>query len=674
MKHDHKDTHHDDHKHDHHQGHHQHMIEDFKRRFWVSLGATVPILVLSPMIQSVFSFSFSFSGDRYLLLAISSFVYFYGGWPFLKGLVSEMKDKAPGMMTLIGVAISIAYAYSGVVVLGLKGRVFFWELATLIDVMLLGHWIEMKSVAGASKALEKLAELMPKEAHRVRDDGRVEDIPLDQLEQGQKVRVKPGEKIPVDGTIADGESDLDESMITGESKPVDKKPGDTVVGGSVNGTGSLTVEVTKTGEDSYLSQVVKLVEEAGQSKSKAQGLADRAAFWLTTVAITVGLVTLGAWLILGKEFVFALERMVTVMVITCPHALGLAVPLVVAAITALAAHNGLLIRNRTAFEGARKLDEIVFDKTGTLTKGLFGVSDVVSLGDWDRDTLLTHASAVEQHSEHTIGKGIVREAQEKELKIPEAQDFNAIPGKGAKAKIDGQEIFVGNTSILEAAGIEDSKASQKAEDIASEGKTTVLVVAGKKVQGLIALADVIRDESRDAIRALKGTGIEIAMITGDNASTAKHVAETLELDTYFAEVLPEKKSEKIKALQEEGKKVAMVGDGVNDAPALAQADVGIAIGAGTDVAVETADIVLVEDDPRNVVDIISLSKVTNRKMKQNLFWAMGYNVVAIPLAAGVLYTAGIVLPPAGGAIVMSLSTVIVAINARLIRYDTQKAT
>ncbi len=657
-----------------HASHHAHMLEDFKKRFWISLGATVPVLVLSPMIQSLLGVSFGFAGDRYLLFAISSFIYFYGGWPFLTGLVDEIKKTRPGMMTLIAVAISVAYVYSSLVVFGLRGRVFFWELATLIDIMLLGHWIEMKSVMGASRALEELAKLMPKEAHLLQEDGTTEDVPLEELHQGDHVLVRPGEKIPVDGQITDGASEIDESMVTGESKPASKEQGDAVIGGSVNGTGSLTIRVEKTGEESYLSQVVNLVREAGQSKSRAQGLADKAAFWLTVIAITVGVVTLTAWLLLGREFVFALERMVTVMVITCPHALGLAVPLVVAMITAVSARHGLLIRNRTSFESARRLDVVVFDKTGTLTKGQFGVSDVVSLGDWSTDELLRDAASVEQNSEHTIARAIVDTAQEKGLQLTRVKDFASIPGKGATAKLDGWTVYLGNKGILEAAGIEGAEVTDQADRFAREGKTVVLVVTDKKVQGLIALADIIRDESRQAIRGLKALGIEVSMITGDNEATARYVAEELGLDSYFAEVLPDEKSEKIRTLQAEGRRVAMVGDGVNDAPALAQADVGIAIGAGTDVAVETADVVLVENDPRDVADIISLSQLTHRKMKQNLAWATGYNVIAIPLAAGVLSGIGIVLPPAGGALVMSLSTVIVAVNARLISYRKDHAT
>ncbi len=651
-----------------HAAHHAHMVEDFRRRFWISLAVTVPIVILSPMIQEIFGYRLTFPGDLWVLFALSTFVFFYGGWPFLKGLADELREWLPGMMTLIALAITVAYVYSSLVVFGLRGEVFFWELATLIDIMLLGHWIEMRSVMGASKALEDLAKLLPAEAHRIEADGSIRDVRLEELQAGDKVLVRPGERMPADGRIIDGQSEIDESMITGESRPVARKRDDQVIGGSVNGTGSLTIEVTRTGEDSYLSQVAKLVAQASASKSRAQGLADKAAFALTVIALVVGMVTLVVWLILGQPFVFALERMVTVMVITCPHALGLAVPLVVAMITAVSAHNGLLIRKRIQFENARNLDTVVFDKTGTLTKGQFGVSDVVGFSDWTQDDLLRKAASIEQNSEHTIARGIVREAQEEGLTLAGVTDFDSIPGQGAKATIEGQEVYVGNMRILETAGVDAGAISARVDEIASQGKTIVLVISDGRVQGLIALADIIREESRQAVAMLKNLNLQIAMITGDNEATARHVAKVLGLDTYFAQVLPDKKSEKIKELQGQGRRVAMVGDGVNDAPALAQADVGIAIGAGTDVAIETADVILVENDPRDVADVISLSRLTNRKMVQNLAWATGYNVIAIPLAAGVLYHYGIVLPSALGALVMSLSTIIVAINARLIRY------
>lgn len=651
-----------------HAAHHAHMLQDFKKRFWISLVVSIPVLILSPLIQSFLGYSLEFPGAMFILFALSSFVYFYGGWPFLKGLFDEMKKKQPGMMTLIGLAVSVAYVYSGLVVFGLKGEVFFWELVTLIDIMLLGHWIEMRSVMGASRALEELAKLMPSEAHLVLESGAVQEIKIEELKQGDKVLIKPGEKMPADGRIVEGESEVNEAMLTGESRPVDKKPGDQVVGGSVNGTGSLTVEVTKTGKDSYLFQVVELVRGASESKSRAQDIANKAAFWLTMIALTAGAITLISWLVFGKEFVFALERMVTVMVITCPHALGLAIPLVIAVITSLSAKNGLLIRQRTPFERARNLQTIVFDKTGTLTKGEFGVTDVIGLGDWKEDELLRKVASVEANSEHTIARGIVRRAKEKGLAFDAAEHFKAIPGKGAKATAEGEEIYVGNKSIVEKGRVNSDEAGKKAGELASQGKTPVFVVSRGKIQGLFALADIIREESKGAVKKLKEFGLEVAMITGDNAATAKYVADELGLDTYFAEVLPDKKSEKIKELQRQGKTVAMVGDGVNDAPALAQADVGIAIGAGTDVAVEAADVILVKNDPRNVVDVVALSRIAYRKTVQNLAWATGYNVFAIPLAAGVLYNYGIVLPPAIGALVMSLSTVIVAINARLISY------
>ncbi len=651
-----------------HGGHHAHMIEDFKRRFWVSLAATIPVLILSPFIQSVFHFSVRFPYDMFLLLAISTFIYFYGGFPFLKGLFGELKIKQPGMMTLIAVAISVAYFYSASVVFGLKGGIFFWELVTLIDVMLLGHWLEMRSVMGASDALGKLAELMPLEAHLILKDKSVKDIKVGELEKGDRILVRPGEKVPADGKVLDGESDISEALLTGESNPIDKKKNDTVIGGSLNGSGSLTIEVVKTGKDSYLSLVVELVRQSQQSKSKAQDFADKAAFWLTLIAITAGLATIAVWLMLEKDFVFALERMVTVMVITCPHALGLAIPLVVAVITGLLAQRGLLIQNRTAFENAYKLNTIVFDKTGTLTKGEFGVTDVISLGDWTESDLLRKAASVEINSQHSVGKAIVKDAKEKNLIFLDVKQFKSLHGKGVKAKIEGDEIYIGNERILKQTKVGWGQINEKVNQITSQGKTIAIVVSNDKVQGIIALADIIRNESRETVRKLKNLGFEVTMITGDNIATAEYVAEELGIDVHFAEVLPDKKARKIRQLQKQGKKVAMVGDGINDAPALAQADVGIAIGAGMDIAIKTADIVLVKNNPHNVVDVISLSRIMQKKMTQNLVWAAGYNVIAIPLAAGVLYYQGIILPPALGAVIMSLSTIIVALNAKLISY------
>jgi len=653
---------------EHHHDHHKHMLKDFQTRFWISLGITIPVLALSPMIQSFLGVSWDFPGRMWTLMILSSFIYIYGGWPFLKGSIGEMQNKQPGMMTLIALAITVAFVYSALVVFGVEGKVFFWELVTLIDVMLLGHWVEMRSVMGASKALEELAQLMPSTAHKVVSEEETEDVDIQELKQGDRVLVKPGEKIPVDGKIIKGESEVDESMITGESEPVVKKKDDEVIGGSVNGNGSLTIEVSKTGKDSYLNQMIELVEKSQQSKSKAQGFADRAAFWLTVIAVSVGILTLAAWIYYGKTFVFSLERMVTVMVITCPHALGLAIPLVIAVVTALSAKNGLLIRNRTAFEEARKIQTIMFDKTGTLTKGEFGVTDVISLSDWSEDKILKAAAAVEKESEHSIARGILQKAKENELDVPNSSGFKALPGKGAQAEVENEKILVGNKILLKNID-QDEDAVKNMEKLAEKGKTTVFVISDKKVRGVIGLSDLIRDESRRAVEELMKKGIEVAIITGDNKATAKFVAEELGIKTWFAGVLPDKKSEKVKQLQEEGKIVAMVGDGINDAPALAQADLGIAIGAGTDVAAETADVILVENNPMDVCHILNFSRITRRKMKQNLAWATGYNVIAIPLAAGVLYSYGIVLAPAVGALVMSLSTIIVAINARLVSYE-----
>ncbi|MGB8318426.1 MAG: copper-translocating P-type ATPase [Ignavibacteriaceae bacterium] len=661
----------DEHSGHNHSEHHGHMIEDFKRRFWISLAITIPILLLSPLVQQFLGLkeTLRFSGDLYVLFVLSSFTFFYGGWPFLKGLVDELKKKQPGMMTLIALAISIAYFYSGAVVFAVKGEVFFWELATLIDIMLLGHWIEMKSVIGASKALEELAKLMPDEAHKIDGDGNVTDVPVSELKHEAKLLIKPGEKIPADGKIFEGKSSINEAMITGESKPVSKSEGDNVVGGSINGEGSIKIEVEKIGDETFLSQVVKMVKEAQESKSKTQNFANKAAFWLTIVAITSGALTMFVWLVFtGQNFNFALSRTVTVMVITCPHALGLAIPLVVAVSTALSAKSGLLIRNRNAFEEARKIQAIIFDKTGTLTKGEFGVTETISFDDnYDEKEILKYAAAVESESEHPIAQGIVNTSPEGtgEDKY-QLKDFSSIPGKGAEGKVNGKDVKVISPGYLEENKIEFQE-KDKIEKLSSQGKTVVFVLVDNKLTGAIVLGDIIRDESKDAILQLKELGIKTMMLTGDNKQVAKWVADELGLDDYFAEVLPGKKAEKVKEVQSRGMIVAMTGDGVNDAPALAQADIGIAIGTGTDVAVETADIILVKSNPKDVVTLIKFSKATYSKMVQNLIWAAGYNVIAIPLAAGVLFSAGIVLSPAIGAVLMSISTVIVAVNARLLK-------
>ena len=663
---------HSDHaNHDHsghgHHGHHDHgdMVADFKRRFFISLVVTIPILALSPMIQSFIGVDFHFPYDTYILFALASFVFFYGGWPFLTGAVDELKEKNPGMMTLIGLAIIIAYGYSALTVFGWQGDDLFWELATLVDIMLLGHWIEMKSVMGASNALEELIKLMPNEAHLLDEDDNVTDVPLSKLKQGDHVLVKPGEKIPVDGTIVDGNSAVDEAMVTGESIPVEKKKGEEVIGGSVNKEGSLTVKVEKTGNDSYLSQVVNLVKEAQDSKSKTQDLTNRAAKWLFYLALTVGALTLVIWMLVGYSFDVAVERMVTVMVITCPHALGLASPLVVAVSTSISAQKGLLIRNRANFENARNLNAVIFDKTGTLTEGRFGVTDIVPSEGHQEEEVLALAAGLEQNSEHPIAAGILQAAKEKDLKLGKVSDFDSITGKGIEGKVDGEDVLVVSPSYIKN---QSHTYDQELFDKLSEaGKTVVFVLKQEELIGMLALADIVRDTAKEAIADLKEQDIHSIMLTGDNKKVAEWVAEQLDMDEVYAEVSPNDKADRVKQVQEKGWRVAMTGDGINDAPALATADLGIAIGAGTDVAMETADVVLVKSNPKDVVSLIDLSRKTYRKMIQNLWWASGYNILAIPLAAGALAPFGIVLSPAVGAVLMSLSTIIVAINAKLLK-------
>jgi Cu2+-exporting ATPase len=656
---------HKEHAHHDHHAHHAHMVEDFKKRFWYSLILTIPILFLSPMIQVFLGLeeTLYFPGSNIALFLFSSAVFFYGGQPFLKGLFDELKKKSPGMMTLIALAVTVAYAYSSAVVFGIKGKLFYWELATLIDIMLLGHWIEMKSVMGASRALEELAKLMPSLAHKIMPDSSIQDVSLTELNEGDRVLVKPGEKMPADGAVRQGRSSVNEAMLTGESKPVDKKIGDKIIGGSVNGEGSLTIEVTKTGKDSFLSRMIGLVRQAQESRSKTQDIASRAALWLTVIAISAGAVTLIVWLaLMNRDFAFALERTVTVMVITCPHALGLAVPLVVSVSTSLSAKNGLLIRNRASFERARNIQAVIFDKTGTLTEGRFGVTDTVAVsGNMSEEEILKYAASVESHSEHPIAKAIVSASKD----FFRVEDFMAIPGKGAKGKVNGKNIKVVSPGYLRENNI--SYRNERISTLKAQGKTVIFVIIDGNLTGAIALADIIRPESMKAVYLLKEMGIRCMMLTGDNKQVAEWVSKEIGLDEYFAEVLPNKKADKVKEVRSRGFTVAMIGDGVNDAPALAQADVGIAIGAGTDVAVETADIVLVKNNPLDAVAILGLAKATYKKMVQNLIWATGYNVFAIPIAAGVLYKAGILLSPAMGAVLMSLSTVIVAINARFLK-------
>lgn len=648
-------------------GHHGHgdMVEDFKKRFYISLILTIPILALSPMIQHFLGVDWRFDNDMYILFVLSTVVFFYGGWPFLTGGINELKEKNPGMMTLIALAITIAYGYSTLVVLGWEGNQLFWELATLVDIMLLGHWIEMRSIMGASNALEQLVKLMPSEAHKLDEHGQVQEVPLSEIRNKDRVLVKPGEKIPVDGLIVEGKSTIDESMLTGESIPIDKLEGDAVIGGSVNKEGSLTIEVEKTGEESYLSQVITMVKEAQESKSRTQDLTNRAAKWLFYLALVAGFVTLFAWLALGYTFDVAIERMVTVMVITCPHALGLAAPLVVAVSTSISAKQGLLIRNRADFEGARNLNAVVFDKTGTLTKGEFGVMDIVSSGNYTDAEVLQLAAAIEQNSEHPIAAGITKSAKEKELSIGRVSDFESITGKGIQGNVDGQKVNVVSPGYVNSSKLNYNQ--KQFNELSEEGKTVVFVLVEDQLIGMIALADIVRGTAKEAVAALKEKGIHSIMLTGDNKKVANWVAKQVGIEEVYAEVLPDDKANQIKKIKEKGWRVAMTGDGVNDAPALATADLGIAIGAGTDVAMETADVVLVKSNPNDVVALIDLSKKTYRKMVQNLWWATGYNIFAIPLAAGVLAPWGIVVSPAIGAVFMSLSTIIVAINAKLLK-------
>lgn len=648
-----------------HEGHnHQAMIDDFKKRFYVVLVLTVPIMLLSEMIQHFIGVNWQFNGSNYILFILSTIVFFYGGWPFLTGLASEVKAKNPGMMFLIGFAISVAYLYSVAIVFGLQGMDFFWELATLILIMLLGHWIEMKSVAGASKELELLVQLMPSDAHMVMPD-MVHDVKTDTLKENDIILVKPGEKVAADGIILDGESYLNESMLTGESKPVQKVKGDKVIAGAINGNGSIKVTVSHSAKDSYLSQVIKLVDDAQKSKSQTQLLADKAAKWLTIIALVSGVGTFLYWYLTGQSLAFAMERMVTVIVICCPHALGLAVPLVVAKSTALSAKNGLLIKNRTAFENSRKITTIVFDKTGTLTIGKFQVSKVVPLQkDLDENEIIRLASALEQQSEHPIATGILQKVKDLSITIPPIENFNAITGKGVEASLEGKKVMVVSPGYLKENNLVIPK-----EFTANDTETVVFVLINNELAGYIALSDQLRPESAEAIKTLKQNNIKSILLTGDNGKVAKSVSETLGMDSFIAEVLPHQKLEKIKELQSKGEFVAMTGDGVNDAPALAIADVGIAVGSGSDIAAETAGIVLVNSNPKDVVNLILFGMATYRKMIQNLIWATGYNILALPLAAGVLYNQGILLSPAAGAVLMTVSTIVVAINASLLKVE-----
>ena len=645
--------------------HHAMMVADFKKRFYIVLVLTIPIMLLSTMIQHFIGVNWHFPGGPYILFALSTIVFFYGGWPFLKGLVEEIKAKNPGMMFLIGFAITVAYIYSVAIVFGLKGMDFFWELATLILIMLLGHWIEMKSIMGASNELELLVQLMPSDAHMVMPDN-VHNVKTDTLKKNDIILIKPGEKVAADGIISEGESYLNESMLTGESKPVRKIIGDKVIAGSINGNGSFKVTVSHAAKDSYLSRVVKLVDDAQRSKSQTQLLADTAARWLTIIALLTGVATFLYWYLTGQTIAFAMERMVTVIVICCPHALGLAVPLVVAKSTALSAKNGLLIKNRNAFENSRKITTVVFDKTGTLTVGKFEVSKVVSLNkNLNENEIIRLASALEQNSEHPIATGILQKGKDLSVKIPAAKNFNAITGKGVEATVEGKKILVVSPGYLN-----ENKLTLPDSFVTDDTETVVFVIIDNELTGYITLSDKIRPESADAIKILKQENIKSLLLTGDNSKVAASVSKTLGMDSFIAEVLPGQKLDKIKELQKNSEFVAMTGDGVNDAPALAQADIGIAVGSGSDIAAETAGIVLVNSNPKDIVSLILFGKATYRKMIQNLIWATGYNVIALPLAAGVLYNQGILLSPAAGAVLMTVSTIVVAINASLLKVKT----
>lgn len=658
----HSASHHEHHGHANHGDHH---MNDFWKRFVVSSIITIPILVLSPMLQQWFGYEVRFLGDKYILAILSTFVFVYGGYPFLKGLVDELRANAIGMMTLIGVAITVAWAYSAAVTFGLPGMDFYWEMATLIVIMLIGHYFEMKSVMGASRSLELLVKMIPSTAHHL-VNGEIHDVPVSQLRTGEMILVRPGERVPVDGLVTDGESYVDESMLTGESKPVKKQKESKVIAGAVNSNGSLTIKVESTGKDSYLNKVVTLVEDAQKVKSKTQNFADRAAKVLTFVALGGGVITLVVWLLLGFPFVFALERMVTVMIISCPHALGLAVPLVVAISTSISAQNGLLIRNRTAFENARLITTIIFDKTGTLTQGSHELRQIKVLNrDFDENELLRLASGIEQHSEHYIAQGVMRKAKELNIETPKAEKFNYLPGKGLEGMVEGRDIKVVGPNYLKENRIAISDID---EDFTG---TVVYILNNNEVIGYFTFADQIRESSFEALQALKNTGIKNLLVTGDNERVAKKVSDELQMDGYMANVLPHEKLEKVQELQSKGEYVAMTGDGVNDAPALAQANVGIAVGSGTDVAAETADIILVNSDPNDIASLILFGKATYKKMIQNLWWAAGYNILAIPLAAGILYNWGIMLSPAVGAVLMSLSTIVVAFNASSLKFNKQ---
>jgi len=650
--------------------HHAMMETEFKKHFLVAAIFTIPVLMLSPSIQMWAGYVLPPSPvwDALLLVA-ASVVILYGGFPFYKGSVISIKRRTLDMNVLVTIALLSGYFYSVSITFGLLSAAdFYWEIGTLASFLLFGHWMEMRASRTAAGALKELVRLIPPTANLVRD-GQVVEVETSELKVGDVVLVKPGEKVPIDGVVVEGESSLNEAMITGESKPVSKKVGSNVIGGTVNLEGALRMQVAKTGEETAVAQIIKLVEQAISSKPAVQRLADRAANYLTLIAIFVGGATFFFWFGIGAGVPFALALTITVVVITCPHALGLAIPTVTTISTTMAAKNGMLVKNAEALEIAKLVDVVVFDKTGTLTKGEFGVTDIVKLADWSEKQILENAAALEVNSEHVIAKGIVKKAQEERLETKKVTRFAAIPGKGAKAIVGKTEVHVGNANLMRELGIEVKESDGEVFKLSAQGKTVVYVSAGRQLQGLIAMTDLIRDESREAVGRLKDEGLQVAMLTGDNQQTAAYVAKELGLDTFFAEVLPDQKANTVKLLQDQGKRVAMIGDGINDAPALVQSNVGIAIGAGTDVAVESADIVLIRNDPRDVAKLIVLSRKTMRKMNENLVWATGYNVIAIPVAAGILVPVGIVMPPEVAAITMTASSISVTLNALLLRRE-----
>ena len=660
---------HESHNHNGHD-HHAHMVTDFRNKFFIILIFTIPIVLLSPMIQNFIGVDWQFTGDSYIVAALATFVYFYGGWPFIKGAYDELKNKEPGMMTLIAMAISVAYFYSMAVVFGFNGEEIFWELATLVLIMLLGHWIEMRAINNASKALESLASLMPDTANRITENGETEEVQIDDIKAGDLLLVKPGEKMPLDGKIVKGKSQVDESMLTGESVPVEKSIDDEVIGGSINREGSLTIEVEKLMNESYLTQVIDMVRESQRTKSKTQDVTNKAAKWLFYIALAAGIITFIVWISIGATIDTAIMRLVTVLVIACPHALGLAAPLVISVSTSLAAKHGLLIRKRPQFEKARKINAVIFDKTGTLTEGKFGVTDIQTFNNIDENILLSYAATIENESEHPIARGILNEAKLKELELLEMSNFNSITGVGIEGTIDDKQVKVVSPGYVRKQKIDfDDKNFNK---WSQQGKTVVFLLVNEELAGAIALADKIKESSKQTIEQLHKRNIKAIMLTGDNQKVANYVAEQIRIDEVYAEVMPNEKADKVTEIQERGLVVAMTGDGINDAPALTKADVGIAVGAGTDIAMDSADIVLVDSNPKDILAIFSLSKRTYNKLVQNLIWATGYNVIALPLAAGVLAPWGIILSPAVGAILMSLSTIIVAINAQLLhRFEVE---